>query len=426
MKPKKALIALVYAPIIGLVALGITYRPEIKRSPMQSTVVQFGSSDVARGSELAAVGDCVVCHTAEGGRPYAGGLPMATPFGVLFSSNITPEETTGIGDWSKEAFKRAMDEGVGRDGSHLYPAFPYDHYTHVSDNDLDDLYAFIMTRTKVVATSPPNKMIFPLGFRPMLEGWKLLFLRKEKFPAGLGATDELDRGKYLVEGLGHCGDCHTPRDIVGGEKHRHDLEGGVAEGWNAPSLTSSNRSVLPWTAADLYQYLRTGTSSNHGTAAGPMAPVTENLGHASDSDVHAIAVYIASLTKGMPAGAEDRQGAFDDIQRAAHENPEGSAVFAGACGGCHESGAPMMAAGRPSISIVTAIQEDDPRNTIQAILQGLRPPPSGEPGAYMPPFAGTLTDTQIAQVAAYLRSRFTRRPSWPGLSKEVSKIRETA
>jgi mono/diheme cytochrome c family protein len=405
----------------GGLAFGLISRPAIKaiaRPDPQS----FSASLIERGATLAAIGDCDACHTANGKSPYAGGMPIATPFGTLYVTNITPDEATGIGNWSREAFRRAMREGVSRDGRHLYPAFPYDHFTKVDDADLDALYAFLMTRRPISATAPTNNMIFPFGFRPLLVGWKLLFLREGPFVRIAGQSDEWNRGAYLVEGLGHCGDCHTPRDLAGGEKAGHAYAGGVAENWNAPPLDGSNPAPRGWTISSLENYLRTSIDADHSAAAGPMQPVAEHLSTAPDTDVRAIAVYVSSLMHGGTQTPHEVPP-IDKESDAKREHPVGATLFAGACGGCHEVGAPMMVVGRPALSLVSVIQEDDPRNTVQIVLEGLQPPMGGR-GPYMPSFAENLANQEIVELAAYLRSRFSARAAWPELAETVARLRK--
>jgi mono/diheme cytochrome c family protein len=249
-----------------------------------------------------------------------------------------------------------------------------------------------------------------------------MFVRRTKYRPIATRSAEWNRGAYLVEGLGHCGDCHTPRNLAGGEKRARQYQGGVAEGWNCPPLDASNPAPVAWTESALYQYLRTGTDSSHGVAGGPMAPVTDNLSTATDADVRAIAVYVASLMRDTARSSMSPDGPLDDLQRGAREHPAGSILFAGACAGCHERGAPMIMIGRPALSSVSAIQEDDPRNTIQVILQGLASP-LGDRGPYMPAFATSFTDSQIAELAAYLRSRYSRRTAWSTLAQSVAKVR---
>jgi mono/diheme cytochrome c family protein len=400
-----------------VIAALIVYEPPIaKVAPPDPSA--FPTFLVQRGATLAAIGDCTVCHTALGGQPYAGARPLPTPFGTMFVSNITPDAATGIGNWSPEAFRRAMVSGIARDGSHLYPALPYEHFTHVSADDLDAIYAFLMTRRAVSQPTPPNRLTFPFGFRPILAGWNLLFLHHAPFQPSRDESDLWNRGAYLVEGLGHCGGCHTPRNLAGGEERSRAYAGGVAEGWNAPALDHTNAAPLPWTVESLTTYLRTGFEREHGVAAGPMGPVTQDLAEVPDSDVRAIATYVVWLMRDRAAAAPQ----IDAAPEAAHHAAAGAVLFAGACAGCHENGAPMVTQGRPALEASSDIQQDDPRNAIQAILQGIQPP-LGQAGAYMPSFADALTDAQIADVSAYLRARFSARPAWTDLPKAVATAR---
>ncbi|KAA0594562.1 cytochrome c [Azospirillum lipoferum] len=403
--------------------LGIAYRSDLPAVPTPKAA-DFPPELVSRGAALATIGDCIVCHTADGGVAYAGGRALATPFGTLYSTNITPDPEGGIGGWSKEAFKRAMRDGVSRDGRHLYPALPYDHYRRVHDGDLDAIYAFLMTRPTASAPAKANDLIFPLGFRPLLAGWKLLFLHQEEFTPRPDRDAEWNRGAYLAEGLGHCSGCHSPRNLAGAEETGDSAySGGVAEGWVAPALNGSSPAAIPWMADSLFTYLRTGIDGRHGAAAGPMGPVVHGLSRAPEADVRAIATYIASLSADRPRAAPKTPSPPDRTAEAAKASPAGATLFAGACAGCHESGAPMMTQGRPGLSTVTALQLDRPDNAIRAILQGIHAP-TGPAGPAMPPFAASLTDAQVADLAAYLRSRFSDRPAWTSLETAAATVRK--
>ncbi|WP_244598837.1 c-type cytochrome [Rhizobium tubonense] len=410
--------------VVGLAAaVWFVYEPEI--APIaRPDKASFDEAVVKRGEQLATVGDCIVCHTADGGKPFAGSRPLPTPFGTLYSGNITPDEATGIGHWSETAFDRAMKQGVARDGSNLYPALPYEHFTHVTDDDLHAVYAFLMTREAVSLTAPANKLIPGLGFRPLLAGWKLLFLHETSVQPDPSQNAEWNRGKYLVEGLAHCGGCHTPRNVAGGEELGSEFEGGVAEGWVAPALTARNPSASTWTQASLFNYLKTGSDENHSAAAGPMAAVTEGLSRLNDPDVKAISVYIAyKMHEGEPSVISD-PSTIDNATQAANENSVGAHLFQGACAGCHGIGAPMADQARASLSTVTDLKLNDPTNAAMAILQGVSAP-SGK-GPYMPPFAGNLTDKEIVELLAYVRSRFTASPAWTKLESSVTSARREA
>ena len=366
----------------------------------------------------------MTCHTAPGGEPYAGGRAIPTPFGQVYATNITPDAKTGIGAWSRAAFERAMGDGVRRDGAQLYPAFPYDHFRILDQADLDALYAFLITRRPVNAPTPANRLTPPLGFRPLLVGWKWLFLRPPA-PQPKSADNVIRRGAYLVAGLGHCGACHTPHNSLGAEEPAQAFDGGWSEGWYAPPLNAKNPAATAWTVEGLHAFLRTGLDVDHAAAAGPMGDVTRELATAPDEDVRAMAVYIASQMAKSPANSGARKAPADRVQLAARDHPSGAALFAGACAGCHEPGVPMMLQGRPPLQLGSPLQEDDPRNTILIIRQGLAPP-SGRSGPTMPAFGDAFTTRQTAELVAYLRERFSDGPPWPDLPKAVAKARKAA
>ncbi|MRW84841.1 c-type cytochrome [Pseudoduganella sp. FT26W] len=378
----------------------------------------FDSAAIARGARVVAQGDCMVCHTAAGGAPYAGGLPLRTPFGTIYTTNITPDPATGIGNWSLSAFTRALRHGVSRDGHLLYPAFPYIHYTRMSNIDIEDAYAYLMTRTPVTATAPDNDLLLPLRFRPMLAGWNLLYLRPGPVADNPAQTADWNRGRYLVDGAGHCASCHSTLGPIGGERSPA-FSGGNIDGWDAPALTALLQAPKPWTREQLALYLRHGWSPEHGAAAGPMGPVAHSLSLAPEADSNAIATYIMSLqTPAKPAPAATAAA----TDKAAVV--QGATLFAGACASCHGTAAPMMEnGGRPSLALSTAVNSDRPDNLIQIVLNGV---PWSHPGqhAFMPPFAASLTDAQIASIAAYVRADIGRRPAWNDVEQRTAKIRK--
>ena len=222
--------------------------PPIERPAAES----FSAGSIARGETLAAAGHCASCHTRPGGQSYAGGYGVNTPFGIVYGTNITPDSKTGIGTWPLEAFLRGMREGVARDGSHLFPAFPYAAYTKLTDADLKALYAYLMTRQPVSASVPSNTVPFPLSARALQEGWKILFFRSGRFQSNPAKSDEWNRGAYLAEALSDCSGCHTPRNSLGGEKSRDAYADAVVDGWSAPALDQANPSPLPWTEEDSF------------------------------------------------------------------------------------------------------------------------------------------------------------------------------
>src|SRR5215467_11724070 len=306
MRLKRASLGVLGAILVaaaGFVALA--WQPEIPAIEPPG-MAGFDPALVERGAELAMLGNCNVCHTRTDGQPYAGGRALHSPFGTIHATNITPDRDTGIGSWSEVAFLRAMREGVRRDGSHLYPAFPYDHFTKVSGDDLRAIYAFLMTREPVRAAPPANVLPFPFSMRSLIAAWKLMFLKVGELGPDPVLSTELNRGAYLVEGLAHCGACHTPRNGLGAERNEAYLGGGETEGWYAPALNASTTTPVAWTTDQLFDYLRSGFVPAHGVAAGPMQPVANNLGAVAEADVKAIAAYVAAIL-GPPTAERKEQ-----------------------------------------------------------------------------------------------------------------------
>lgn len=415
------LIFLLLIAIGGTAYATYVWYPEIPATTAV-TRTSFDPTEVARGARLAAIGNCVTCHTADDGQPFAGGRAVETPFGRIYATNITPDHETGIGTWTEEAFLRAMQEGVDREGRHLYPAFPYDHFTRVRVEDLRAIYAFLMTREPVRAETPANELAFPFNNRSLIAAWKLMFLRRGEVVADSDKNVDWNRGAYLVQGLAHCGACHTPRNILAAEKRRRPFAGGETGAWHAPALDQTSPAPVTWTAEALANYLRHGRDEMHGAAAGPMAPVVENLARASDDDLRAIATYIAAL--GQPPEKRDdkvrRAETSGDPATVGRGGPAAepiASIYAGACAVCHESGRGV------GLQLSTSVNSPDPRNLLHVILDGVRPL-STTPGVFMPGYADTLTDEQIVALAAYLRGRFSQRPPWPDLQDTLGRLRQ--
>lgn len=372
---------------------------------------------LAAGARVVALGDCMVCHTAPDGPAYAGGLGLKTPFGIIYSTNITPDPETGIGRWTSAAFKRALREGVARDGHLLYPAFPYIHTTRMSDGDIELAYAYLMSRPPVQVKQPANDLAFPLNFRPLLAFWNALYLRPGD--GGAPGPSQVERGRYLVDTLGHCASCHSGMNLLGGERSPA-FQGGTVDGWHAPALTRLANGNAPWTATDLADYLQGGLSLAHGAAKGPMRPVTERLAAVPRADVEAMAAYLMTIQQ--PARAAAAAAAV------VQANAPGATLFAAACAGCHTQPAPLMRlASRPGLARSSAVLGDDPANFIQTVLHGIpweRPAPTGAAAAYMPPFADVLSDAQVAELAAWVRTSVAGRPAWPDVAAASRKLRK--
>jgi nicotinate dehydrogenase subunit B len=386
----------------------------------------YSAATIARGKMLAALGDCAVCHTAPGGQPYAGGRAIETPFGTVYSRNITPDGATGIGGWSYAAFARAMREGISRDGTHLYPVFPYTDFTRSSDADLEALYAYLMSRPAVAAVTPRAKLAFPMNVRPVMAAWNLLFHRPGAYRPDPTRSAEWNRGAYLVEGLGHCGGCHTPRNALGAELASRPLAGGWAEGWEAPALNGLSHAPIPWSEAELYTYLRTGYSALHGPAAGPMGPVVREMAALPDADLRAMAHYLASL--GTPVSPETEARLATEIAARmpdamlASAGP-GARIYQGACAVCHEPGAPPQFGVQPNLALNSNLHSARPDNLIRTILGGIPMPALDHLGA-MPGFAETLNDRQIADLVGFLRRQYApNQDAWTDLPQTVARLR---
>ena len=390
----------------------------------------FEPALVRRGATLAALGNCAGCHSAPGRPAFSGGLPVETPFGAIYASNLTPDAETGIGRWSEAAFRRAMRDGVDRDGRNLYPAFPYNHYTAVTDEDDGALYAYLMTRLPARAATPAPSLPFPLNVRAVMAGWNLLFFRPGAYAPDPQHDADWNRGAYLVEGLGHCGACHTPHGALGQEEAGRRLAGGVAEGWNAYALNAASPAPVHWTVDALAFYLRHGWQAVHGVSRGPMTLVTANLGSVPEAEARAMAVYLVSLM-GHPVSDETSApqallpappaSAGSQIAVTAAADDPGAALYAGACASCHASGRPVPYGGL-QLGLSSALHAPDPSNVVTVTLHGLAAPP-GQPGAIMPGFAGALDDAQLTALLAYLRGTIAHEAPWPDLAATVTAAR---
>jgi mono/diheme cytochrome c family protein len=393
----------------------------------------FDPALVQRGQQLASAGDCNSCHSTGDGPSYAGGVALQTPFGVIHGTNITPDARTGIGGWSEAAFRRALREGVSRDGHLLYPAFPYNHFTHLADADIAALYAFMMTRDAAPAPAVRNRLQFPFQFRPLVAGWNLLYLDRGPLPSRATQDAQWRRGEYLVRSVGHCGACHTRRTRLGGEQTDRALAGGEAEGWRASALDGHSPSPVPWTVDSLAAYLRSGLVTDHAITAGPMQAVVSNLAHVDDADVRAIAAYIVSgmgpvTPQRQRREAQARQKAqlpLAQVQPAAAAPDAqqatltlGAKVYQESCASCHDAGRQLASGTALPLPLAVALYLPDARNLIHIVREGIAPPP-GRPGRWMPPFEGNLGDDQLTALAVWLRRQATDAPPWQDVARVV-------
>ena len=396
--------------------------------PVQAA--ELDSARVERGEMLVALGDCVVCHTSAGGEPLAGGLALPTPFGTIYSTNITPDPETGIGRWSEAAFLRAMHEGIDRSGNHLYPAFPYDHFSLVTNEDVGAIYAYLMSLPAVSYRAPENELPFPYSFRPILEGWNILFHHQQVYTPDTARDEEWNRGAYLVNGLGHCGACHSPRNAFGAVDSTQPLAGGAAENWYVPALGGASRSPVPWTQEAYVNYLFDGWDEHHGIAAGPMIPVVNGLYDVEEDDVFAMATYLASLSAAptddavdaevatvaaLDWGAEERPGGTRAPDEPALQR--GEATFFAQCVDCHKA---RVSKSQPaSLGFSATITAADAHNLADVIIHGIVPA-RGSVQRSMPGQGLAITDEEMVDLINFIRWRFTDLPGWSDVDAAIA------
>ena len=379
---------------------------DLLRQPIPDTTPN--AEQLRRGQYLVAAGDCMSCHLRVGGASLAGGLGLNTPFGVIYTPNITSDKDTGIGNWTADQFYRAMHKGVDDEGSNLYPAFPYPWFTLVSREDDDAILAFLKTTPAVKYTPPDNNLMFPLGFRFMVKGWNLLYLKSHDFKADPGQSPEWNRGAYLVNGLGHCGGCHTPKSALGADKSGRDLQGGTLDNWVAPDLTANDRTGLgAWSIEDVTEYLGTGRNAHAGAGGAMSDVITYSTSLMSDADRRAIAVYLKGQAASPSAvGAKPDSGAMH----------RGAAIYSDACASCHLENGVGQPRYFPPLGPNAMLQQADPIGLEHLILAGGRigTSPTRPSPMTMPSFAWKLTDQEVADVATFIRN------SWGNQAAAVS------
>lgn len=372
-------------------------------------------AQVEHGAYLARAGNCAGCHTARGGLPYAGGRGIATPFGVVFSSNLTPDAETGLGLWSAAHFRRAMHHGRSRDGRLLYPAFPYPNYTRITAEDADALFAYLRSLAPVRQARPAHELRFPYNLQAALAVWRALFFRPGRWQPDPAQPADWNRGSYLVRGLGHCNACHAPRNLLGATTESPELSGGLIAGqnWYAPSLASPHEAgVADWRTDEIAALLKHGASPR-GTVMGPMAEVVvRSTQHLSDADLQAIAVYLKSLPQ-EDAPARPRAPAAAPATQAA-----GARLYDAHCTACHGSegqGAPGI---YPPLAGNRAVTMDSAANLVRIVVGGGFPPATpGNPRPYgMPPFGQVMNDAEVAAVLTYIRTQ------WGNAAAPVSEL----
>jgi len=379
---------------------------------------------IERGEYLARMGDCVACHSEPTGKPFAGGRAMATPFGNIYTSNITPDDETGIGRWTADDFYRMMHTGISRDGTLLYPAMPFAQYTKVTREDCDAIFAYLQSLLPVKQKNRPHELKFPFNKRELLVGWRTLYFSEGEYQPDPKQNAQWNRGAYLVEGLGHCTMCHTAVNMLGGTKESKEFEGGMIpnQNWYAPSLTSNREAGLgDWSLQDIGSLLQVGIS-HRATVYGPMAEVVYNsLQYMNDEDTAAMAVYLKALPK-RDADAPPPSSARL-VQPGVMES--GQRIYLKQCAMCHHSEGKGYPPHYPPLAGNQSITMASPVNSIRMVLNGGYPPGTRKnPRPHgMPPFSHLLKDDEVAAVVTYIRVAWNNTGT-PVAAPQVNELRK--
>ncbi len=393
-------------------------------SPIGVPAELRSASLVERGKYLTEAADCAACHTATGGVPYAGGRAFRTPFGTLYSPNITADRETGIGSWTEADFIRAVHKGIAKDGSRLYPAFPYESYTLLADDDVKAIRAYLASLPPFHGAPPPNQMKFPFNQRWLMAFWSFFYNPDTRFQPHPDRSPQWNRGAYMVEALAHCGDCHTPRNLGQALNNRRKFAGEVVDGWRAYNITQDRDSGIgAWSDDQIADYLKTGHAVGRGSAGGPMAEAVEfSLSKIAPSDIQAMVSYLRSIpavsSRDLPAPKAEA-ASESHREMAGGADPRGKQVFEGACVSCHGwSGRSLLT---PDATLVGSRSVNDvaASNVALAVLSGIDRP---SPELSMPAFRRAYSDIEIAAVANYVTARFgTKGASLT--AKDVAKLR---
>ena len=380
---------------------------------------------IARGKYLAVAGNCGACHTAPDGQAFSGGLEFDTPFGKIYSTNITPDAETGIGKWSLAQFQQALREGVRPDGEHLYPVFPYTSFTKIADADAAALFAYLKSLPAVSARAPENDLSFPYSQRWLMSLWNKMYFTAGAYKTDAKQSADWNRGAYLVEALGHCSACHSPRNSLGAEQtddaftggvYNDKVPGGAVRQWSAPNLTSAPNGLGAWSAAELTAYLKTGRNAST-ISFGPMNDVIVNsTSRLTDGDLNAMATYL----KGLAPKPGDLAAAAS-----ATELQAGATLYDVHCGTCHLPTGLGSADTGPKLAGSLVVQAGDPSSLINVILYGPQlPEPAPDVGHWQPmeAYGDKLTDEEIAQLASYVRSTWNNKGG-AVTAKQVAKQR---
>jgi mono/diheme cytochrome c family protein len=385
------------------------------------------ASLIERGKYLAEAADCMACHTSQGGKDFAGGLGIRLPFGTLYSTNITPDKETGIGNYSDQEFLNAVHRGIRRDGARLYPAMPFTSYALMTDADALAIKAYLFSLPPVRVVAPADTLMFPFNQRWAMGFWSALFTRDSRFEPDASQSPEWNRGAYLAEALAHCGECHTPRSLAMALDNRQKFAGAVTAGWRAFNISSDKTTGIgAWRDEDIISYLLIGHADGHGTASGPMGEaVDHSFSKLTPEDVHAVVAYLRSVpaivspdlpaTPAQPAPASHRQGA-------GRPDPRGKIVFEGACVSCHAWTGESSISPFATLTGSSAVNDPSATNVAQIVISGTRRH-TPEDAVSMPSFGNAYSDEEIAAVANYVTARFGSKASHI-TAREVADLRK--
>ena len=404
------------ALVIAAVAVLLLNRadPAAGEAPLIAGAPASGNV-LARGEYLATAADCVACHTEPGSfKRFSGGVAFKLPFGTIYSSNITADKEYGIGAWSDDEFVRAVREGVAKGGQHLYPAFPYTSYTRLSRSDVLAIKAYLMSLPAWPESNKRNDLIFPFNQRWAMSFWNAAFFKSQRFAVDAARSAQWNSGAYLATALGHCGECHTPRNLGFGMQHGEELAGATLQGWRAYNITSDPKyGIGGWSEADMAAYLHSGHAPGHASASGPMAEaVTNSLQHLQGDDVAAMVAYLRTVPQreGIDPVAVDARPAA--TLAASDAAPAGSAVpgeglrlFEGACASCHQWNGKGQQTDYASLVGTRGVNDAEGTNVTQAILKGVEARIAGN-DVFMPAFGAAYTDTEISALANYVIGQF--------------------
>jgi mono/diheme cytochrome c family protein len=410
MKPVKRIFLRAGALLLIPVVLAAIWLAWANRNPdlHQPSVPPADSAEqITRGEYLARAGNCMSCHTARGGKPYAGGRAVPTPFGTIYTSNLTPDKTTGIGNWNNDDFWQAMHDGRSKDGSLLYPAFPYTNYTRVTRADSDAILAYLQTIPSVSQKNVDPELRFPYNQRVLLYAWRAMYFRPGQYASDAKQSAEWNRGAYLTQGLGHCSACHTSRDAFGGTDLKAELGGGMIPmlNWHAPPLNGNKEAGLGnWDTTQLTAFLQTGISP-HRAVSGPMTEVVSgSLQYMTNEDIRAMAIYLKSLPQQIAPTARPPDNLRPEEKKTILER--GQKIHDNQCATCHQAAGEGVAGIYPAFAGNNAVTSALATNAIRIVLNGGYPPSTkGNPRPYgMPPFGQTLNDEEVAAVVSYIRN----------------------